>query len=383
MGVVYEAVESGLERRVALKVVSPQYAGSAELRARFATEARAQAALDSPHVVPVHAHGEVEGTPYLASRLIAGGDLGDLLRTRGAPPPGVAVDLVAQVASGLATAHEHGVVHRDLKPANVLLHTGADGTTAYLTDFGIARVAGLDHGLTTQGFAVGTPSHQAPELHTGADAGPRSDVYSLGCLLWAALTGAPPYAGRTDYQLAQAHLRAPVPQVTGTGDFERTLNRVLRTALAKDPSARYPSAVQLRDDLRSLRRYDAPAYVVRAGSPRRRRTGRVIGAVAGAAGVAAAAVLVAQSLGGAGDGGLTGAEQEAAAELAAVLVTDGGVTEEQADCTARAFVAATGTEALVGAGMLDADLRYVEGSRTRDRELLEALTAATLDCVER
>lgn len=382
MGVVFEAVETGADRRVALKVLSPQHAGDAALRARFATEARAQSALESPHVVPILAHGEVDGTPYLASRLITGGDLGALLRTRGAPSPARALDLIAQVASGLAAAHDRGVIHRDLKPANVLLHADGRGTTAYLTDFGVARIAGLDHGLTTQGFAVGTPSYQAPELHTGADAGPRSDVYALGCLLWAALTGAPPYAGRTDYQLVGAHQREPVPQVAGSGGFERGLNRILRTALAKDPARRYRSAAACRDALRALRRHAAPAQVRRAAD-RTPNRGRAVGFAGGAAAVVAAAALAGVLLsGGAGDEpGLTADEQKAAAELTATLVADAGVTEEQADCTARAFVGATGTQALLEAGMLDEELRYVEGSRTRDADLLQALTTATLACV--
>lgn len=378
MGIVFEAVEPARSRTVALKVVAPQYVGDPAIRARFASEAQAQAALASPHVVPVLAYGEVDGTPYLASRLVPGGDLGHLLRTRGVPTLATAVDLIGQVASGLATAHARGIVHRDLKPANVLLTSDGSKARAYLTDFGLARVVGVDHGLTTQGFAVGTPSYQAPELHTGAEADARSDVYSLGCLLWATLTGHPPYVGRTDYQLVRAHVEQPVPQLAVSGRCAGAVNRVLRIALAKDPAARYPSAAEMRDELRALPRDGQPASDRLAGAERPRRRRWAVGAATvGAAMLVAASLLLPDG----DDRGLTAAERRAADEIAAALVADGGVTEAQATCTARAFVGRTGADPLIEAGMLDAGLHYVADSRIGDPDLLDALTGAALACL--
>ena len=219
MGVVFEAVDTVLQRRVALKVISPYLADDPAFRVRFTQEAQAQASLDSPHVVQVFSHGEVDGSLYMATQLIPDGDLGAMIREQGAPPPRIAIDLIAQIAAGLADAHAVGLVHRDIKPANVLLRLRGEEVSAYLADFGIARRIDFDpdlnQTLTTQGFAIGTPSYMAPELHTGGTPGTTTDVYSLGCLLWAALVGRAPYVGTTEYQLVSAHVSAPVPQLAG------------------------------------------------------------------------------------------------------------------------------------------------------------------------
>ncbi|MBM0127652.1 serine/threonine-protein kinase [Pimelobacter simplex] len=147
MGTVHEAVDTALGRHVALKLILPELADDPDLRARFVREARAQAALDSPHVVPVFAHGEIEGRLFLASRLVPDGDLGAALRRHGPLPADEAVDLVAQVADGLAAAHRAGLVHRDVKAANVLLQRCGTHTVAYLADFGIAAPAQADAAL--------------------------------------------------------------------------------------------------------------------------------------------------------------------------------------------------------------------------------------------
>ena len=269
MGVVHAARDEALERTVALKVISPHLADDEEFRARFVREARAMASLDSPHVVHVYAHGEDEGRLWIASQLVPDGDLGTLLRRSGAPPLPLALDLVAQVASGLADAHTAGLVHRDIKPANVLLRRSGAAYTAYLADFGIARRAGGDLAGFTQGV-VGTPSYMAPELHTGGAAGVASDIYSLGCLLWSTLVGHAPYGGTSDYQIVSAHLDQPVPQLEGDTPVVREVNRVLRTAMAKEPAARYPDAAAMRDDLRAIERLavEGPT-VVRPGAPAR------------------------------------------------------------------------------------------------------------------
>ena len=163
----------------------------------------------------VYAHGEVDGRLYLATQLVPGGDLGAMLRHHGAPPATVALDLVAQVASGLADAHAAGLVHRDIKPANVLLRRRGDTMSAYLGDFGISRRLHAEDPEDVRTGTVGTPSLMAPELHTGGEAGVASDVYALGCLLWSALSGHAPYRGATECEVVRAHLEQPIPQLPG------------------------------------------------------------------------------------------------------------------------------------------------------------------------
>ena len=249
MGAVFEAVDATLDRRVALKVIAPHLAEDAEFRARFTAEAQALAALDSPHVVHVYAHGDHAGRLYIAAQLIPDGDLAELIEDVGAPPLRVGLDLISQVAAGLADAHAVGLVHRDIKPANVLLRRRDDAMSAYLGDFGVACRVGRGASPSEIG-TIGTPAWMAPELHCGTPAGVASDVYSLGCLLWATLTGRAPYVGATEDQVVAAHREQPVPQLLGDSPMAREVNRILRTAMAKDPAARYPSASLLRDDLR-------------------------------------------------------------------------------------------------------------------------------------
>ncbi len=254
MGVVFEAVDTTLNRSVALKVISPALDEDETFRARFRAEAQGQASLDSPHVVSVFAHGEVEGRLYIATQLVPDGDLGALIAASGAPPVHAGVSVIAQVAAGLADAHAAGVIHRDLKPPNVLLRRRGGELHAYLADFGIARQVNRDQALTTVGGTIGTPTFMAPELHTGGVAGPASDIYALGCLLWATLTGRAPYAGTSDYELIRAHIEEPVPQFVVDSPAVEQVNRVLRISMAKRPEQRYPDATAMRADLLAVLR---------------------------------------------------------------------------------------------------------------------------------
>jgi serine/threonine protein kinase len=254
MGVVYDALEVNLDRRVALKVISPMFADDADFRSRFSSEARALASLDSPNIVQVFAHGEEDGYLYIATQLIPDGDLGQSITTWGPPPQGKAAELMEQVASGLADAHAAGLVHRDIKPANVMIRRRGNATVqAYLGDFGIARR--VDAEVTRVGAsAIGTPSYMAPELHGGATAGITTDIYSLGCLLWVCLTGRPPYEGTSEFEIVGGHVNKPVPQLVGHGPVVEALNRILRVSMAKEPGHRYRTAVEMRDDLREVAR---------------------------------------------------------------------------------------------------------------------------------
>lgn len=248
MGVVFEAIEEGLGRRVALKVLALQLAEEPEFRARFTREATVLARSDSPHIIQVYSHGEHDGCLYLATQFVPGGDLAARVAEEGLPTPDVALDVAAQVASALADAHAVGVIHRDVKPHNVLLRPGQGQVHAYLCDFGIARDD--ESSLTSSGVVAGTYAYLAPERFRGEPATPASDVYALGCLLWFLLAGRAPYDGGL-VQLAHQHEFNPVPQLPGGSE---QVNGFLRRAMAKDPAARHPSAAEAAAQLRAIRR---------------------------------------------------------------------------------------------------------------------------------
>ncbi|GAA2149489.1 hypothetical protein GCM10009844_29150 [Nocardioides koreensis] len=412
MGVVFEAVDTGLDRRVALKVISLHLADDPDFRARFTREAQAQASLDSPHVVHVYAHGEADGRLYIATQLVPDGDLGMMLRAHGAPPPRIALDLIAQVAAGLADAHAAGLVHRDIKPANVLLRRRERDTAAYLADFGIARQVGAEQTRHTVG-AIGTPSYMAPELHTGGTAGVASDVYSLGCLLWATVSGSAPYAGTSDYQVVSAHLEQPVPQLDGTSPLVEGVNRILRTAMAKRPEERYPSAAAMRDELRAARGLSDQAPAAAPGPRRRPRAAVLVGLVALLVTLGVATAYAVTSGGGeeptppvvddsptaaptspptsapTSPSATTGAtsayeekdEKKAAHEFAVALKEQGLMDGKQSECVADALVADVGLDTLVAQGFFDEELRFLDPDLGDEPQLKEALTAATLRCL--
>ncbi len=240
MGVVYRATELSLGRPVALKLLAPDRARDEEFRERFQRESRMAAAIDHPNVIPVYAAGEHDGSLYLVMRYVGGTDLHALLRESGALSPARAADIVAQVAAALDAAHRAGLVHRDVKPANVLLA----GNHAYLSDFGLTRLAGSDSGLTEEGRWLGTVEYCSPEQLRGQRTDARADVYSLGCVLYAALTGAPPFAHGTVPATMLAHLNDPPPRPSSHG-APREFDRVIARALAKAPEDRYPSAGDL------------------------------------------------------------------------------------------------------------------------------------------
>ncbi|MBF6193379.1 MULTISPECIES: serine/threonine-protein kinase [Nocardia] len=226
-------------RAVALKVLSSAYTADPLYRQRFEREARLGARARNPHIVPIHAFGEVDGHLFLEMAYIDGIDLGTRLRS-GALPPDRAVDVIAQAAEALDAAHAAGLVHRDVKPGNILLHTSG---FVYLIDFGIARAAD-GTALTATGLVVGTLGYMAPERFTGTvDA--RSDVYSLACVLYEALTGQPPYGAGDPAQQMRAHLMTEPPRASRAADgVPAALDDVIARGMAKEPDARYGSAGQ-------------------------------------------------------------------------------------------------------------------------------------------
>ena len=225
MGVVYRATHLGLERPVALKVIARELAGDEGFRQRFLRESRLAARLDHPAVVPIYDSREVDGELIVAMRLVEGGDLRRLLDREGPLPPVRAIALLGQVAEALDAAHAAGIVHRDVKPHNVLV----EGDRAFLSDFGLAKALGRSEAVSGASV-VGTAEYMSPEQWRGEEVGPAADVYSLGCVLYEALTGIAPFARK------QSDTEPEMPE---------GLDAVIERAVAKDPADRYPSAAAL------------------------------------------------------------------------------------------------------------------------------------------
>jgi serine/threonine protein kinase len=249
MGSVYEAVDTVLERPVALKIVLPSLTDREDYQARFAREASVLARIRSRHIVGIHEYGEDEDTVYFVTELFPDGDLQSWLVRHGPLERRQALSLAAQVCEALADAHAAGVIHRDVKPGNVLLWRRHEGLIPYLCDFGIA----LDgqQGLTRTGTLVGSPAYMAPERHFGHPADERGDLYSVGCLLWAALTGDAPYSG-TDFQVMNSHINEPVPQLRTSNPLDRRIDEVLAASMHKDPDRRIGSAAEMRQALLTI-----------------------------------------------------------------------------------------------------------------------------------
>jgi tRNA A-37 threonylcarbamoyl transferase component Bud32/CheY-like chemotaxis protein len=250
MGVVYRAEHLNLRRRAAIKIIAPDLAESEGFRERFTREARIAAALQHPNIVTVYDAGEVDGILYLAMQYIEGNDLAAMLRKDGRLRPYRAIDVIRQVASALDAAHAMGLIHRDVKPANVLI----EGRTAFLTDFGLTkRVDGTHTELTRAGDVVGTINYVAPEQIEGGKVSARSDVYSLGCLLYHCLTGQVPYSRDTDVAVIYAHLSEPPPKLTALRpELAAGLDGVIAKALDKSPDRRFPTCTDLVNAARGV-----------------------------------------------------------------------------------------------------------------------------------
>jgi serine/threonine protein kinase len=246
MGILYLAVEPGLDRRVALKLIAPEAAAEEVFAKRFAEESRIAASIEHPNVVPIYSAGKEGGVPYIAMRFVAGSDLGRRIDRDGKLDPAHAVALIAQVGNGLDAIHAAGLVHRDVKPANVLL-SGEEGEEhAYITDFGVARNVATQSGLTQTGRFVGTLDYVAPEQIAGGQVDARVDVYALGCLLFKLLTGRVPFPREGEAARLYAHLNDPPPAPSlYQPSIPMALDDVVIRAMSKAPEDRYPSAGDL------------------------------------------------------------------------------------------------------------------------------------------
>jgi Protein kinase domain len=244
MGVVYRAVQLDGGRVVALKLIAADRAADPEFRRRFRREQRMAAAIDHPHVVPVQGVGEEDGQLYLAMGYVRGTDLHALIRREGPLEAARAAAIVGQVAAALDAAHAAGLVHRDVKPANVLVAGDHEDERAYLSDFGLTRLEASDTRLTHTGGWIGTTDFTSPEQLRGERVDARADVYSLGCVLFAALTGEPPFVRPTVPATILAHLRDNPPRPSKFG-APAGFDRVIARSLAKEAGDRYPSVGDL------------------------------------------------------------------------------------------------------------------------------------------
>ena len=248
MGTVYAARHPRLPRRVALKVLGEHLGSSPEFRTRFAREAELAARVDHPNVVSVYDRGVEGDRLWIAMQYVDGVDVHELIgRGRSVLTPGRATFILAEAAKGLDSAHRRGLLHRDVKPANILVAEDRDeGDQVLVTDFGIARALDQTSALTNASSIAATVPFASPEQLTGRELDHRSDVYSLGCTLYAMLTGSLPYPRDSPVAVMHAHLADPPPRVTlENPELPVALDDVIARAMAKEPEHRYRSCREL------------------------------------------------------------------------------------------------------------------------------------------
>jgi serine/threonine protein kinase/Tol biopolymer transport system component len=269
MGEVYRARDPRLQREIALKVLSDIAAADLGRRERFRREALSVAALNHPHIVTIHSVEDADSTLFLTMELVSGRSLADALQPGGLPL-GRVLTIGIAIADAMAAAHQNGITHRDLKPANIMLGEGAQAGRIKVLDFGLAkaiepaggrRQSGTESALTItsparteQGVILGTVAYMSPEQAEGREVDARSDLFSLGVVLYEMATGQRPFAGETNLSILSSILRDTPRSVTEiNAALPRDFDRIVRRALAKDPERRYQDARDLRNDLEDLK----------------------------------------------------------------------------------------------------------------------------------
>ncbi|MBI5932002.1 MAG: serine/threonine protein kinase [Chloroflexi bacterium] len=241
MSAVYESYQTTVRRKVAVKVLPPQFASQADYAERFEREVQLAALLEHPHILPIYDHGTDQGISYIVMRLLTGGTLSQRLEFFKRPSLREALLILRQIGSGLDYAHKQNIIHRDLKASNVLFDTEGN---AYLADFGIAKLLQVERsGLTTTGQAMGTPAYMSPEQWRGENVDARADIYALGIIAYILLTDEMPFQASTPYAMMHKHLHesAKLPSLLQP-NLPPAVNLVMNRVLAKDPNTRYPTA---------------------------------------------------------------------------------------------------------------------------------------------
>ncbi len=268
MADVFLARDQTLDRQVAVKVLIAEFASNPAFVERFRREAQAAANLNHPNIVGIYDWGEERGTYFIVMEYVEGRSLAEILRTEGPMHPDRAAEVAIDVAMALDAAHRQDLVHRDIKPGNVLLSPTGEVKVA---DFGIATAiaAGTDNNLTQAGQVMGTATYFSPEQAQGHKVDQRSDIYSLGVVLYEMLTGDPPFSGETPLSVAYKHVQEkPVPPSDNGATIAPSLEAITMKALAKEPGRRYSGAAKLAADLRRYRegQHDLGAAAAAAGA---------------------------------------------------------------------------------------------------------------------
>ena len=252
MAEVFLAHDILLDRPVALKVLFPEYAIDPNFVERFRREAQSAAALTHPNIVAVYDWGKVNTTYFIAMEYVEGKTLATLLKERGPLSPTHACDVISEVAAALSFAHENGVIHRDVKPGNILIGLGGQVKVA---DFGIARALGanVEEALTEIGSVMGTATYLSPEQAQGAQPDPRSDIYSLGVMMYELVAGRAPFVGESAVAIAYQHVHNfPQPLREVVADLPRGFESVVAKCMAKNEQRRYDNAMLVREDIRRI-----------------------------------------------------------------------------------------------------------------------------------
>ena len=281
MADVFSARDLLLDRQVAVKVLFPEFATDANFVERFRREAQSAASLSHPNIVNVYDWGKYEGTYFIVMEEVQGRTLAEILSTNGQLTSKQAAEIASEVAAALGFAHDNHVAHRDIKPANILIGTNGQVKVA---DFGIARAlnAPTEANLTQVGSVMGTATYFSPEQAQGAQPDPRSDLYSLGIVMYEMVAGKPPFTGENPVSIAYKQVHdSPQPLVQIVADVPRSFEAIVAKLLAKDPKLRYPSGTALRDDLRRFRN-DEPVQALAAVQGAQNRAATVAGATVGA-----------------------------------------------------------------------------------------------------
>jgi serine/threonine-protein kinase len=255
MGVVYRAQDKQLDEVVALKVLrNEMLSADPSLLDRFKLEIKLARRITHRNVLRTHDFGEADGTPYISMEFLEGVTLKDLIRSKGAVPTGVGLSIAKQMAHGLEAAHEQGVIHRDIKPQNMLILP--ESGEIKIMDFGIARVSEMKGGgsdLTSAGMVMGTPDYMPPEQAQGQPADFRSDIYSLGVVLFETFSGKLPFTGDTIMKVVMGHIQTPPPRPRALNPrIPAELEVVILRCLEKSPDQRYQKVADLLEALTAI-----------------------------------------------------------------------------------------------------------------------------------